>query len=296
MKIINGKEIAQKIKSQIKEKIEEEYLSKGKNSPCLACVIVEGNSASEVYVASKEKACKECLMQSMIVRLPNDVSQETLEKTIASLNKNPKVSGILLQLPLPRHLDENRAINKINPLKDVDCLTNTNLGAMMSGKQLIAPCTATGVMQILKNESVDIAGKNAVVIGRSLLVGKSTANLLEQKNATVTLCHSKTENLATITKNADILVVAIGKPEFIKSEHVKTGAVVIDVGINRTEKGLKGDVDFDDVKDKCSLITPVPGGVGPLTVACLMENTLTLDKISQLKNSKQKTESNDLTK
>jgi len=278
MKIINGKLIAQKIKDAIKAKIENDYLNQGEPPPCLACIIVEGNSASEVYVSSKEKACKECLMQSKIIRLPNDVDQHTLNQTILELNRNDSVSGILLQLPIPAHLDSDEAINLISPEKDVDCLTYKNLGSLVSGRQKIAPCTATGIIKILKHENIEILGKNAVVIGRSLLVGKSVANLLEQENATVTICHSRTKNLEEITKTADILVVAIGKTEFVTDRHVKPGATVIDVGINRTENGLKGDVDFEKVKDKCEFITPVPGGVGPLTVACLMENTLILDK------------------
>ena len=285
MKIINGKEIAQEIKSNVKKQIESQYIAKGKNVPCLACIIVEGNSASEVYVASKEKACKGCLMNSRIVRLSNSVSQEELHNTIENLNKDSTVSGILLQLPLPSHLDSDKAINKIAPNKDVDCLTYKNLGALVSGKQIIAPCTATGIMKILEHENIKVSGKNVVVLGRSLLVGKSVANLLEQQNATVTLCHSKTQDLIQKTREADILVVAIGKPEFINYHHIKPGATVIDVGINRTENGLKGDVDFEDVKDKCEYITPVPGGVGPLTVACLMENTLILDSFNQKYNN-----------
>jgi len=276
MKIINGKEIAQKIKEQVKEKVNNDFISKGRKVPCLACVIVEGNSASEVYVASKEKACKECLMNSKIVRLKENISQKELNKILKDLNNDNEVSGILLQLPLPKHLNEDEAINIISSQKDVDCLTYKNLGRLVSNKQDISPCTATGIIKILKHEKVSLKGKKIVVIGRSLLVGKSVANLLEQENATVTICHSKTENLINECKNADILVVAMGKPRFITKEYVKKGAVIIDVGINRTENGLVGDVDFENVKSKCSLITPVPGGVGPLTVACLMENTLIL--------------------
>ena len=279
MKIIDGKLLAQKIKEQVKIKVQQNYIDKGKEVPCLACIIVEGNSASEVYVASKEKACHSCLMKSKIVRLKENVSQEELEKTIELLNEDKTISGILLQLPLPKHLDSDKAINKINPNKDVDCLTYKNLGALFSSKPVIAPCTATGIMKILEDENIQIEGKTAVVIGRSLLVGKSVANLLEQKNATVTICHSKTKNLKEVAKTADILIVAIGKCEEVNEEYIKKDAVVIDVGINRTESGLKGDVDFESAIKKASYITPVPGGVGPLTVACLMENTLILDKL-----------------
>ncbi|MBQ8425032.1 MAG: bifunctional 5,10-methylenetetrahydrofolate dehydrogenase/5,10-methenyltetrahydrofolate cyclohydrolase [Clostridia bacterium] len=279
MERIDGKMIAQSIKDEVKNKIENDYISKGKDVPCLACIIVEGNSASEVYVASKEKSCAECGMKSKIVRLPNDVSQEKLENVILELNNDNEVSGILLQLPLPEHLNSDSAINKIDPRKDVDCLTNQNLGELFSATGKIAPCTATGIIKILKYQNVEISGKRAVVIGRSLLVGKSVANLLEQNNATVTICHSRTQNMKEITKQADILVVAIGKTEYIDSEYIKDGAVVIDVGINRTEQGLKGDVNYESACTVCSQITPVPGGVGPLTVACLMENTLILDKL-----------------
>ena len=278
MEIINGKALAVEIKKNVREVIEKEYLALDKPVPTLACIIVEGNQASEVYVASKEKSCAECLMDSKIVRLPNDVSQEMLVDTIESLNRDASVSGILLQLPLPKHLDENDAINHIDSSKDVDCLTYSNLGRLFSARPVIAPCTATGIIKILDSIGMDVAGKNVVVLGRSLLVGKSVANLLEQKNATVTICHSKTVNLKEKTLSADILIVAIGKPEYITDEYIKDGAVVIDVGINRTDNGLKGDVDFNSAKDKCSYITPVPGGVGPLTVACLMENTVILDK------------------
>lgn len=270
-KIIDGKALANKIKEEVRQKIEKMEVK-----PTLACIIVEGNKASEVYVASKEKSCLACGFNSKIVRLKEDVTEEELFSTIDALNVDNSVSGILLQLPLPKHLDDVRATNRILPQKDVDCLTFENLGKLFSAKPLIAPCTATGIMRILEEENIEVSGKNAVVIGRSLLVGKSVANLLEQKNATVTICHSKTKDLKEVCRRADILVVAIGKSEMVDRSYLKDGAVVIDVGINRTEEGLKGDVNFEDCKDFASYITPVPGGVGPLTVACLMENTLIL--------------------
>ena len=279
MKIIDGKKIAKEIKKQVKNEVQTEFIDKNKQVPCLACIIVEGNSASEVYVASKEKATKSCLMESRVIRLPENVSEEKLFETIDALNQDDCVSGILLQLPLPKHLDSVKATNRIDPKKDVDCLTYHNLGALFSAKPIIAPCTATGIIKILDAENIEISGKRAVVVGRSLLVGKSVANLLEQRNATVTICHSRTKDLEKVCKKADILVVAIGKEKFVNENHVRKGAVVIDVGINRTENGLVGDVDFEAVKNKCSHITPVPGGVGPLTVACLMENTLILHKL-----------------
>lgn len=279
MKIIDGKTIALEIKQAVKEKIQQEYFDKGRKVPVLACVIVEGNKASEVYVASKEKACAFCNMKSRVVRLSEDVTEGELFETLDDLNRDDEVSGILLQLPLPHGLDSVKATNRISPMKDVDCLTFNNLGALFSAKKVIAPCTATGIVEMLKHENIEIAGKKAVVIGRSLLVGKSVANLLEQENATVTICHSKTKNITEITKQADILIVAVGKPRYVTEDFVKEGAVVIDVGINRLETGLVGDVDFENVKEKCSFISPVPGGVGPLTVACLMQNTLKLHEI-----------------
>ena len=272
--IIDGKALAIRIKEEVAIKV-----ATLDTKPTLACIIVEGNKASEVYVASKEKATKACGMNSLIVRLPNNVTEDKLFETIDELNNNDEVSGILLQLPLPDHLDDIKATNRISPAKDVDCLTYENLGALFSAKPVIAPCTATGIIKILDNENIEIAVKTAVVIGISLLVGKSVANFLEQRNATVTICHSKTKNMQEICRTADILVVAIGKEKYITSDYIKEGAVVIDVGINRTMSGIVGDVDFDDVASHTSYITPVPGGVGPLTVACLMENTLTLHNL-----------------
>jgi len=276
MKIIDGKSLALQIRANVKKEVEEKFVSKQTRVPCLACIIVEGNSASEVYVSSKKKATEECLMESRIIRLKETITEEKLISEIEKLNSDDGVSGILLQLPLPKHLNEDKCVNSISPKKDVDGLTYENLGKLFSKKHDIAPCTATGIMKILDSENILLEGKKVVVVGRSLLVGKSVASLLEQRNATVTICHSKTKNLINETKQADILIVAIGKPEEITKEYVKKGAVIIDVGINRTENGLKGDVNFNDVKNKCSFITPVPGGVGPLTVACLMENTLIL--------------------
>ena len=272
MEILDGKSFSNEIKAEVKAKVEK-YFKEG--SPLLTCIIVEGDKASETYVASKQKACEVCGLKSMVCRLPNDTSQEKLEEVIKNLNSDEKVDAILLQLPLPKHLDSSQAINKISPDKDVDCLTNENLGAMFAGSSF-APCTASGIIKLLERYNINLEGKNAVVIGRSLLVGKSVATLLEHKNATVTLCHSKTKNLKEITNSADILIVAIGKPLFITADYVKEGAIVIDVGINRIDGKIKGDVDYENVKNKCAYITPVPGGVGPLTVACLMENTLHL--------------------
>lgn len=276
MEIINGKEVATLIKKMIAQKIEQNYIKAGKQVPTLACVLVGDDPASKVYVANKEKACAMVGINSVVKKLPADATQEQVAEVISSLNADQNISGILLQLPLPKHLDENALINLISPNKDVDGLTDLNLGKLFAGKHIVAPCTATGIIDLLDHYNLEIAGKRAVVIGRSLLVGKSVANLLEQRNATVTVCHSKTQNLAEITQQADILVVAIGKPNYVTADMVKDGAVVIDVGINRLATGLVGDVDFANVKDKTSYITPVPGGVGPMTIAELLQNTLTL--------------------
>lgn len=273
MIILDGKTFAKEIKENVKSKVE-----KLEKKPALSCIIVEGDSASEIYVANKQKACAECGLISKMIRLPHNVGQAELEQNIEDLNANEDVSAILLQLPIPKNLDTDRAINKILPEKDVDCLTFSNAGRLFAGKNKIAPCTPTGIIKLLEKYNVQIAGKLAVVVGRSELVGKPVAMLLEQKNATVILCHSKTgdERLKELTRMADILIVAVGKPKFITAEHVKPGAVVVDVGINRVDGKIYGDVDFESVKNICSMITPVPGGVGPLTVACLMENTYLL--------------------
>ena len=281
MEIINGKEVASKLKQKIANKVEQNYINLGKRVPTLACVLVGDDPASKVYVANKEKACKFVGFNSVVKTLPADATQSQVAEVINSLNSDKNISGILLQLPLPQHLDENALINLISPQKDVDGLTELSLGKLFAGKYIVAPCTATGIIDLLDNYKIPIQGKRAVVVGRSLLVGKSVANLLEQRNATVTICHSKTENLASITKQADILVVAIGKPNFVTKDMVKKGAVVIDVGINRLQAGLVGDVDFDNVKNKASYITPVPGGVGPMTIAELMKNTLTLHELDE---------------
>ena len=276
MEILDGKEVSLLLKTAIRDKITKEYLEKGKDVPCLACIIVGDNPASQVYVASKEKACNFVGMNSIVKRLPANSTNEQVESVIKELNNDASVSGILLQRPLPEGLDEVRLLECISPDKDVDALTDVNLGKLFASKNIIAPCTATGIIDLLDQYSIDIQGKHVVVVGRSLLVGKSVSMLFEQRNATVTLCHSKTQDLAGMCGQADILVVAIGKPKFITEDMVKQDAVVVDVGINRLETGLVGDVDFENVKNKCSYITPVPGGVGPMTIAELLKNTLTL--------------------
>lgn len=275
MKILNGKETSLLIKAAVRDRIQK-YIEQDKQVPCLACIIVGDNPASKVYVANKEKACNEVGMRSIVKRLPANSTNEQVEDVIQELNADKSVSGILLQLPLPVGLDETRLLECISPLKDVDALTDINLGKLFAGKNLIAPCTATGIIDLLDRYEIEMQGKHVVVLGRSLLVGKSASMLFQQRNATVTMCHSKTQNLKEMCLQADILVVAIGKAKFITADMVKEGSVVIDVGINRLETGLVGDVDFEQVKEKCSYITPVPGGVGPMTIAELMKNTLTL--------------------
>lgn len=276
MNILDGKQTSLIIKTAVRDKIQKEYLDNNLDAPCLACVIVGEDPASKVYVSSKEKACEAVGMKSIIKRIPASATNEEVEKVIRELNEDSKISGILLQLPLPKGFDESRLLEIISPDKDVDSLTNLNLGKLFAHKNQIAPCTAQGIIDLLDEYNIEMEGKSVVVIGRSLLVGKSVSMLFEQRNATVTMCHSKTQNLNRVCSQADILVVAIGKPKFVTADMVKAGAVVVDVGINRTENGLVGDVDFDNVKDKCSYITPVPGGVGPMTIAELLKNTLTL--------------------
>jgi len=276
MEILDGKTVSNEIKAQIKQKVDDEYILKSKHVPCLACIIVGNNPASKVYVSSKEKACAAVGFQSIIKKLPEEATEDDVMAVIEELNNDEQVSAILMQLPLPKHLDEQKLIERIDPHKDVDALTELSLGKLFSGKQLIAPCTATGIIDLLDNYNIDLVGKRVVVIGRSLLVGKSVAMLFEQRNATVTICHSKTINMKEITRAADIVVVAVGKPKFLNADMISDGAIVIDVGINRLKEGIVGDVNFDDVKDKCSFITPVPGGVGPMTIAELLKNTLIL--------------------
>lgn len=278
MNIIDGKAVSKKVKEDVKAECEQ-LKAKGV-IPGLAVIIVGDDPASQVYVHNKEVACEACGFYSVKYALPAETTQEELNALIDELNKDDKINGILCQLPLPSHLDDKEVINRIDPLKDVDAFHPVNVGAIMIGDYNYLPCTPAGVMELIHSTGVDVSGKKAVVMGRSNIVGKPMAMLLLHENATVEITHSRTQNLADITKEADILVAAIGKAKFVKADMVKDGAVVIDVGMNRDENGkLCGDVDFDDVKDKCSFITPVPGGVGPMTIAMLMKNTLTAAKI-----------------
>ena len=273
--IIDGKAVSAAVKEQIKEEIAREGLEIG-----LAVVIVGDDPASRVYVNNKKKACEFCGIKSYEYALPEDTTEDELLELIDTLNGDDKVNGILVQLPLPKQLDEKKIIEHISPMKDVDAFHESNVGRIMIGNYAFLPCTPAGCMELIHSTGVEVSGKECVVIGRSNIVGKPMAMLLLHENATVEITHSKTQNLAEITSGADILVAAIGKAKFVGADMVKDGAVVIDVGMNRDENGkLCGDVDFDAVKDKCSYITPVPGGVGPMTISMLMQNTLTAAKI-----------------
>lgn len=278
MNIIDGKAVSKKVKEDVKAECEQ-LKAKG-ITPGLAVIIVGEDPASQVYVHNKEVACEACGFHSVKYALPAETTQEELNALIDELNEDNSINGILCQLPLPKHLDDKEVIKRINPIKDVDAFHPVNVGAIMIGDYNYLPCTPAGVMELIHSTGVDVSGKKAVVIGRSNIVGKPMAMLLLHENATVEITHSKTQSLADVTKQADILVAAIGKAKFVTADMVKQGAVVIDVGMNRDENGkLCGDVDFEGVKDKCSFITPVPGGVGPMTIAMLMKNTLTAAKL-----------------
>lgn len=271
--IISGKEVSAAVRAEIREKAEK--LALGGRAPSLAVIIAGDDPASRIYVNNKKKACEECALTSTEIGLPASCTQEELLGVIDKLNADDTVDGILCQLPLPSHLDESEVINRISPDKDVDGFSPVNAGKLFTRESSFVPCTPAGVIKMLEFYGIETAGKNCVVIGRSNIVGKPMAVLMLSKNATVTVCHSKTVNLPEVTKNADILISAIGRPRFVTEDMVKDGAVVIDVGINRGADGkLCGDVDFENVYKKCSAISPVPGGVGPMTITMLMANTL----------------------
>ena len=273
--IIDGKAISAAVRAEITEETKALIAETGL-TPGLAVVIVGNDPASQVYVRNKRKACTEVGFYSEAYELPEETTQEELEALVDKLNHDPKIHGILVQLPLPRHLDEQRILLRIRPEKDVDAFHPYNVGRIMIGDYNYLPCTPAGVMELLKRSGVDVSGKECVVVGRSNIVGKPMAMLLLQANGTVTICHSRTKNLSETTRRADILVAAIGKPEFFTADMVKEGAVVIDVGMNRrpSDGKLCGDVDFASVEPVASYITPVPGGVGPMTITMLMQNTL----------------------
>lgn len=274
-KIIDGKRIAAEVRLDIAKRTAEFKESNG-FVPGLAVVIVGEDPASQVYVRNKKKACGEVGFYSEVHEMPENTTMEQLLAKIEELKNNPSIHGILVQLPLPKHLDEKAVIAAIPPEKDVDAFHLINTGKIMLGEYSFLPCTPAGVMKLLEYENIDVSGKECVVVGRSNIVGKPMAMLLLHANGTVTICHSRTKNLADVTRRADILVVAIGKADFIKGDMIKEGAVVIDVGMNRREDGkLTGDVDFASASEIASAITPVPGGVGPMTITMLLENTLT---------------------
>ena len=276
--IISGKVVSEKLRLELKESISKFILESG-HTPGLAVVLVGDNPASQVYVRNKHKACLEVGINSYEINLPAETTEEKLLSVIDELNSDEKVDGILVQLPLPKHIDEERVINRIDPNKDVDAFSPSNVGKIMIGNYTFLPCTPAGVMELLKHYNLAIEGKNCVVVGRSNIVGKPMAMLLLEKNGTVTICHSRTQNIGEICRSADIVVVAVGRAGFLKADMVKPGAVVIDVGINRGDDGkLCGDVAFDPVEKVASYITPVPGGVGPMTITMLLKNTLSAAK------------------
>lgn len=269
--IINGKQIAQTIKDELKAEVAE--LKAVGKSCCLAVIQVGNDPASSVYVSNKKKACEYIGIDSLSYELPETTTEEELIALIDKLNEDTGVHGILCQLPLPRHINEKTVLNRISPKKDVDGFHPQNVGALVVGDFGFVSCTPAGIIELLKRSNVEMEGKNCVVVGRSNIVGKPMSLLMLRENATVTICHSRTKNLAEICKQADILIVAIGKPQFITKEYIKTGAVVIDVGIHRDENNkLCGDVNYSEAELLCSAITPVPGGVGPMTICMLMKN------------------------
>ena len=278
MTIIDGKAVSAAVKDEVKNEVEQ--LKKSGSVPCLAVVLVGNDPASKVYVGNKKKACEYSGIKSLEYLLDENTTEEELLSLINVLNNDSAVNGILVQLPLPKHINEEHIINSIVPSKDVDAFHPLNVGKIMIGNPDFLPCTPAGVMEMLKKYNIETCGKDCVIIGRSNIVGKPMAMLMLAANATVTVCHSKTANIKEKCKNADIIIAAVGKAGFVTADMVKDGAVVIDVGINRNSEGkLCGDVDFESVSQKASYITPVPGGVGPMTIATLMKNTLAAFKL-----------------
>ena len=272
-KLIDGKEVSNHVKTKVKEEVEE--LKEKGIEPALAVIIVGNDPASRVYVNNKKKACEFTGMRSVEYALPEETTEEELLSIIDKLNADDSINGILCQLPVPKHIDEKAVIERISPKKDVDVFSAENVGKMWQGDYDMASCTPMGVIELLDYYGIDVCGKNCVIIGRSNIVGKPMASLLLERSATVTICHSRTKNLPEITSKADLIVAAVGRAKFVTADMVKEGAIVVDVGINRNEDGkLCGDVDFENVKEKCEFITPVPGGCGPMTIAVLMKNTL----------------------
>lgn len=271
--ILDGKTLAKKIKSELKNEVKE-LVETHNITPKLAVVIVGSDPASCVYVRNKKNACAFCGIESVSVELPESTTQLELEQTLNQLNTDSSINGILLQLPLPKHLNERDALNCISAEKDVDGLGKQNMGKLITQEDGLVACTPSGIMELFKEYNIELSGKNVTIINRSILVGKPLANLLTNANATVSICHSKTQDVKFYTQNADIVVTAVGKKDFLTADMVKAGAIIIDVAIVRTENGLCGDAKFEELQNKVSYITPVPGGVGPLTIAMLLKNTV----------------------
>jgi methylenetetrahydrofolate dehydrogenase (NADP+)/methenyltetrahydrofolate cyclohydrolase len=282
MQILDGKALSDQIKIELKK--ESDKLNEKGITPGLAVILVGDDAASQTYVKMKEKACDTAGIYSIIHKMPTTISQEKILETISMINNNPNIDGVLVQLPLPKHIDTTKIIEAIDPKKDVDGFHPFNVGNILTKKKTdaplsIAPCTPAGVMELLERYNIDPAGKRAVIVGRSNIVGKPLALMLLNRDATVTICHSRTKDLSSVVKEADIVVAAVGVAKLVTAEMVKDGAVVIDVGVNRMSDGkLCGDVDYETVKDKASAITPVPGGVGPMTIAMLLKNTFNMAK------------------
>jgi len=278
--IIDGKKISLEIKDEVKNEVSK--LTEKGLKPCLAVILVGENPASQVYVRNKKKACEYVGIKSLSYELPDDISESKLLEIIDNLNKNSECNGILVQLPLPKHIDEEKVLLAIDPKKDVDGFHPYNVGLLSIGKAVLKACTPAGCIELIKRSGIDISGKKCVVVGRSNIVGKPVSMLLTAENGTVTICHSKTKNVDEEIRKGNIVIAAVGKPGFIKGDMISDGAVVIDVGINRLENGkLCGDVDFSECEKKASFITPVPGGVGPMTIAMLMKNCLLACKIQK---------------
>ncbi|MGE4571467.1 MAG: bifunctional methylenetetrahydrofolate dehydrogenase/methenyltetrahydrofolate cyclohydrolase FolD [Candidatus Izemoplasmatales bacterium] len=275
--ILDGKKLSKQIKEEVKTEVMNLYNKYGKK-PHLVVILVGDDPASETYVASKERSSKAVGIKSTIIKKDSSIKEDELIDLIQELNNDDSVHGILLQLPIPKHIDEEKIINLIDPRKDVDGFSNHHVARLNKGLDALVPCTPLGIMELLKAYQIDIEGKHAVVMGRSQIVGKPMASLLLKANATVTITHSRTKDMKDMAKQADILVVAIGKAKMVDESFVKEGAVLIDVGISRIDGKLYGDIDFDSVKNKASYITPVPGGVGPMTIAMLLKNTVTCFK------------------
>ena len=286
MVLLDGKILSAKIKEEVK--VEVTQIVKEKNiTPGLAVILVGNDAASATYVASKAKACKDAGIYSVVHEMPESITQEELLDTINMMNNNPKLDGILVQLPLPKHIDTTTVLEAINPLKDVDGFHPYNVGKMVSNLDSFLPATPFGVMRMFEEHNIELSGKDVVVIGSSDIVGKPMASLLINKKATVTVCNSRTKDLKSHTSKADIVIIAVGVPYLLKEDMVKDGAIVIDVGINRLDTGkLVGDADFEGLKNKCSFLTPVPGGVGPMTIAMLLKNTIKAAKLREKRETK----------